>query len=73
MSAVILPFPRRMIRAVAVAEGVRRCATRLGYKPHLADQAASLARADFLRGDSAAMAIGRMVRDLRAGMDGGAK
>lgn len=73
MSAVILPFPRRMIRAVAVAEIVRLAALRYGYKPHHADRAASLARADFLRGDSAAMAIGRMVRDLRAGMAGGAK
>ncbi len=74
MSAVILPFPRRMLRAVAVAELVRLAALRYGYKPHHADRAASLARADYLTGRySAAMAIGRMVRDLRAGMAGGAK
>lgn len=69
MSAVILYFPTRRVRAAAVAEAVRRAARRLGYHQHNADYAADLARRDFLSGRcSAARAIFEMVDQLRTAM-----
>jgi len=80
MSAVLLHFPYRRVRAAAVAEAVRRAAVRLGYHQHHADDAAAMARRDFLSGRrSAAAAISEMndllrtaMRAIRAGEGGGA-
>ncbi|WP_432592149.1 hypothetical protein [Stenotrophomonas maltophilia] len=69
MSAVILYFPTRRVRAAAVAEAVRLAALRLGFHPHNADFAAIIARRDFLEGRcSAARAISEMVDQLRTAM-----
>ncbi len=69
MSAVILQFPTRRVRAKAVADAVRHAALRLGYHPHNADTAALIARADFLSGRySAARAVSEMVDQLGAAM-----
>ncbi|WP_329770501.1 hypothetical protein [Stenotrophomonas maltophilia] len=69
MSAVILYFPTRRVRAKAVADAVRHAALRLGYHPHNADAAAAIARKDFLSGRySAARAVGEMVDQLGAAM-----
>ncbi|HEL4805616.1 hypothetical protein [Stenotrophomonas maltophilia] len=69
MSAVILQFPTRRVRAKAVADAVRHAALRLGYHQHSADFAADLARRDFLSGRcSAARAVSEMVDQLGAAM-----
>ncbi|PZT05478.1 hypothetical protein [Stenotrophomonas maltophilia] len=69
MSAVILQFPTRRVRAKAVAEAVRLAALRLGYHQHNADFAANLARQDFLSGRySAARVVSEMVDQLRTAM-----
>lgn len=69
MSAVILQFPTRRVRAKAVADAVRLAARRLGYHQHNADFAANLARQDFLSGRySAARAVREMVDQLRTAM-----
>lgn len=69
MSAVILYFPTRRVRAKAVADAVRHAALRLGYHPHNADVAAAIARKDFLSGRySAARAVSEMVDQLGAAM-----
>lgn len=69
MSAVILHFPTRRVRAKAVADAVRLAARRLGYHQQNADFAANLARQDFLSGRcSAARAISEMVDQLRTAM-----
>ncbi|WP_414539939.1 hypothetical protein [Stenotrophomonas forensis] len=69
MSAVILQFPTRRVRAKAVADAVRHAALRLGYHPHNADTAAAIARTDFLSGRySAARAVSEMVDQLGAAM-----
>ncbi|SMR69320.1 MULTISPECIES: hypothetical protein [Stenotrophomonas] len=69
MSAVILYFPTRRVRAAAVAEAVRLAALRLGFHQHNADFAAIIARRDFLEGRcSAARAIGDMVGALSTAM-----
>lgn len=69
MSAVILYFPTRRVRAAAVAEAVRLAALRLGFHPHNADFAAIIARRDFLEGRcSAARAISDMVDGLSTAM-----
>ncbi|MCF3547825.1 hypothetical protein GUV61_22000 [Stenotrophomonas maltophilia] len=69
MSAVILYFPTRRVRAAAVAEAVRLAALRLGFHPHNADFAAIIARRDFLEGrSSAARAISDMVDALSTAM-----
>lgn len=69
MSAVILHFPTRRVRAAAIVQAVIRAANRLGYHPHNAAIAADLARRDYLSGRcSAARAISDMVRQLRAAM-----
>ncbi|GAB2314450.1 hypothetical protein [Stenotrophomonas geniculata] len=69
MSAVILHFPTRRVRAIAVADAVRLAARRLGYHQHNADFAADLARRDFLSGRcSAARAVSEMVDQLRTAM-----
>ncbi|OCK46177.1 hypothetical protein BA766_15675 [Stenotrophomonas maltophilia] len=69
MSAVILQFPTRRVRAKAVADAVRHAAMRLGYHPHNADCAAAIARKDFLSGRySAARAVSEMVDQLGAAM-----
>ncbi|TIE21024.1 hypothetical protein DI041_03875 [Stenotrophomonas maltophilia] len=65
MSAVILYFPTRRVRAAAVAQAVRLAALRLGFHPHNADFVAIIARRDFLQGRcSAARAISDMVEAL---------
>lgn len=69
MSAVILYFPTRRVRAKAVADAVRHAALRLGYHPHNADYAAAIARKDYLSGRySAARAVSEMVDQLGAAM-----
>ncbi|WP_401742047.1 hypothetical protein [Stenotrophomonas geniculata] len=69
MSAVILQFPTRRVRAKAVADAVRLAARRLGYHQHNADFAANLARQDFLSGRySGARAVSEMVDQLGAAM-----
>lgn len=69
MSAVILHFPTRRVRAAAVAEAVRLAALRLGFHQHNADFAAIIARRDFLEGRcSAARAISDMVDALSTAM-----
>lgn len=69
MSAVILQFPTRRVRAAAVAQAVRLAALRLGFHQHNADFAAIIARRDFLEGRcSAARAISDMVDALSTAM-----
>lgn len=69
MSAAILYFPTRRVRAKAVADAVRHAALRLGYHTHNADAAAAIARKDFLSGRySAARAVREMVDQLGAAM-----